>query len=211
MLLAKIRIYIVFSCLLLVHSKINAQDNLIILAADSFNTAYYDELFRKIHKGFNTKPAIRYTVCNTVTSEYAFIIEKVGEKYYIASNTLTENFRNSKSRSSIDVVSQYVSIPKSLFEAINKLIITIDAQMMADSISPSLIGNFKCFTITNMQNVTRNGLITNAVAKSRNEMVEKFAEKLYQLTFSNVATVKDLEIEANTIREQLEKRRKKIR
>jgi len=53
---------------------------------------YYDNVFPLLYRGFSEKPYARYTSMPSFSAEYAFSVEKIGEKYYIIFNKLSANF-----------------------------------------------------------------------------------------------------------------------
>ena len=59
---------------------------------DSDLKEYYDNVFPLLYRGFSEKPYARYASMPSFSANYAFSVEKNDEKYYIITNTLSENF-----------------------------------------------------------------------------------------------------------------------
>jgi hypothetical protein len=82
---------------------------------------YYDNLFPLLYSGFSQKPYARYTSIPSFSREYAFSIEKIDEKYFILSNTFSENYWYAKNRKSVKIIKDKVEIGEALYLKIGEL------------------------------------------------------------------------------------------
>ena len=92
---------------------------------------YYDNVFPLLYSGFSEMPYARYTSMPSFSEEYAFSVEKIGDKNYIISNKLSENFwyagyddegnLDNKRRSRVKIITIKTEINNDLYLKIGKL------------------------------------------------------------------------------------------
>ena len=89
---------------------------------------YYDNIFPKLYKGFSQKPYARYTSIPSFSEEYAFSVETTDNKYYIISNTFSENFWYAKKRNQVKLISHKTEIDPDLYLKIGDLFQILNQQ-----------------------------------------------------------------------------------
>lgn len=82
---------------------------------------YYDNVFPLLNKGYQERPYARYTSMPSFSCEYSFSVEKKDYKYFIISNTLSENYWYAKNRSSVELISVETEIKADLYEKVGEL------------------------------------------------------------------------------------------
>ena len=92
---------------------------------------YYDNVFSLLYSGFSVKPYARYTSKPSFSAEYAFSVERIGEKNYIISNKLSESFwhagydkkgnMNNKRRNEVKISTIKTEINNDLYLKIGEL------------------------------------------------------------------------------------------
>lgn len=86
-----------------------------------FLKEYYDNVFPKLYKGFSHTPYARYTSMPTFSKEYAFSVETIEDKYYIISNSFSENFWYAKNKNGLKLISNKIEIDSILCSKIGEL------------------------------------------------------------------------------------------
>lgn len=119
------KVSLIFTFLLTTLLSFGQSDHLI--PARDFN-AYegqlkesYDKVFPLLHAGFSQNPYARYTSMPSFDSEYAFSVEKIDGKYFILSNTLSENYWYARSKMAVEVTTRKMEINKELYSKIGEL------------------------------------------------------------------------------------------
>lgn len=82
---------------------------------------YYDNVFSKLYEGFSQTPYARFTSIPSFSIEYAFSVEAIDNKYYIISNSFSENFWYAISRNNVKLVSEKTEINNDLYIKIGEL------------------------------------------------------------------------------------------
>jgi len=88
---------------------------------DDVRKAYYENLFILLYSGFSEKPNVLYTSRPSFSAEYAFSVEKTGNKNYIILNKLSENYWYASDRKSVKIITNKIKINNDLYLKIGEL------------------------------------------------------------------------------------------
>ena len=111
----------------LLTALLSVGQSLHLIPARDFNSyegqlkEYYGKVFPLLHTGFSQNPYAWYTSMPSFESEYAFSVEKIDGKYFILSNTLSENYWYARSRKAVKVIMCKMEIDKELYQKIGEL------------------------------------------------------------------------------------------
>ena len=157
---------------------------------------YYDHIFPLLYQGFADKPYAQYTSMPSFSDEYAFSIERIGNKNYVISNCLSENYWYAEKRDKVKLETKKTEIGDSLYIKIGKLFQLLTEQIKKpDQDLMGLDGVTYYFSC-----VEKNGEIKTGETWSPNDnsllgRLIKICDKLYSLGNGKNISQSELEIE----------------
>ncbi|MFV0590606.1 MAG: hypothetical protein ACK5M7_04420 [Draconibacterium sp.] len=97
---------------------------------------YHDAVIPMLIREFSEKPYARYISMPSFSKEYAFSVEMKGNKYYVISNALLENYWYAAKKDEVTIETTQSEISKSLYLKIGELF-----QFLADQTKIKVVEN----------------------------------------------------------------------
>jgi len=143
---------------------------------------YYENVFPLLYKGFTDKPYARYTSIPSFSKEHAFSVELIENKYYIISNSLSENYWYAQKRDKVKTETQQTEIGETLYLEIGELF-----QLLSEQIKKPENDLMGCdgvtyyFSITDNSGEVKTGETWSPNDNSLLDRLVKICDKLYSL------------------------------
>ncbi len=216
------KVSLIFTFLLTTLLSFGQSDHLI--PARDFNAyegqlkGFYDKVFPLLHAGFSQNPYARYASMPSFDSEYAFSVEKIDGKYFILSNTLSENYWYARNRMAVKVVTCKTEIDKGLYLKIGELFrllanqtkarvpkkksMKIDGKMVELEENEVIMdGASYYFATTDKKGAIKTGETHSPRKDSKMDRVVKMCDKLHAMTTEDILSPKDIDALINELKQ----------
>lgn len=154
---------------------------------------YYDSMLPMLYKDFSEKPTARFFASPAYIGEYAFSIEVIKDKYYVVSNSMSENYWYSKKRNDVQLKSNKKEIEGELYNKIGELFLTLDQNTAKhDEEKMDTNGTTYYFSSTNKEGKVLTGEAWSPSEKTLMSQLVKICDNIFALGSGKKVSHEDL-------------------